>query len=178
MTRPGEDLLVQEKWDLGFATPWSFREDSQRVGGLCTSFLLKLGNPIGYCLYHFTRRFTSGIDFGTGIYWALLLALLDNSNCFFLRHLFILNFVFLPVSNEILAIQFPNSYLERQLRSSLAKVRPKNPTMPSQVKYATIAGSPGFVRTRNALEFARKRYTARDLLVFTETVRDRKLLFR
>jgi hypothetical protein len=89
-----------------------------------------------------------------------------------------LNFVFLPVSNEILAIQFPNSYLERQLGLNLAKVRPKNPTMPSQVKYARIAGSPGFVRTRNALKLARKRYTARDHLVFTETVKDRKLPFR
>jgi hypothetical protein len=72
---------------LGFTTPRSVSKQSKSVGGFGAAFLLKLGNPIRYRCYHIARRFAGGICLRAHFHRAFLLALLNDSDCFFLRHL-------------------------------------------------------------------------------------------
>ena len=93
---------------LGFAAPRCLRKHPQRIRRLSAAFLLELRDPVGHSLNHIARRLTSGSCFylnnGTGF-----LALLDNLDCFLLRHCFYFEFrLILNVSNEFLATQFPN----------------------------------------------------------------------
>ena len=93
--------------DLGFATPRRLGKHSQRICRLSAAFLLELRNPVGDGLNHVARRFTCGCCFCLND-WTGFLALLDNLDCFLLRHCFYFEFVeSVNVSNEILATQFP-----------------------------------------------------------------------
>jgi len=92
---------------LGFATPRRLGKHSQRICRLGAAFLLKLRDPVSHGLNHVARRFTCGCCFCLND-WTGFLALLDNLDCFLLRHCFYFEFVeSVNVSNEILATQFP-----------------------------------------------------------------------
>jgi hypothetical protein len=77
--RFGSGRTIQPQ--LGFATTGSLGKYPQGVAGLGTTLLFKLGNPIGYVLYHIAcglaRR---GGFFDDGR--AVLLALFYYSDCF------------------------------------------------------------------------------------------------
>jgi hypothetical protein len=93
---------------LGFTATRCFREDSQRIRGLCAAALLKLVNPIGHGPYHIARRFTCSIGFSLSR-GPELFTLFDYSNCFLLRHCCSSELpVEFYVSNEFIVAQFPN----------------------------------------------------------------------
>lgn len=68
---------------LRLAATRRFREDSECVSSLGSALLLKLGNPIGYGINHFTRSFAGGIYLRLGSRSGLF-TLLHDSDCFFL----------------------------------------------------------------------------------------------
>lgn len=69
----------------GFAAARCLREHPQCVGGFSATLLLKFVNPIGHGANHITRCFPSGICLCLNDR-AGFFALLDDSNCFLLRH--------------------------------------------------------------------------------------------
>jgi len=124
--------------ELGFATPRRLGKHSQRICRLGAALLLKLRDPVSHSLNHVARRFTCGCCFCLND-WTGFLALLDNLDCFLLRHCFYFEFVeSVNVSNEILATQFPKLVnLERRTAITLAKKRPHPLTRTTKEKRAT-----------------------------------------
>src|SRR5260370_39615864 len=67
---------------------------------------------------------------------------------------------YLPISNEILAIQFPNSYLERWSGLDLAKGRPKTPKQRLRCKSGHVAIISMRAERENSRKLDCKRYTS------------------